>query len=371
MDPRLSGGYLTVDLTAIQKNYQILKAEVESSECAAVIKADAYGLGASEVGNALYRADCRKFFVALPEEGISLRKSLPIDAEIFILGGLFIDCEDLYIKERLTPVLNSLDEIRIWSELAHDHGPLPALIHLETGICRLGLMAEDIEELKANPHWLDGIEVQYLMSHLASADIPASEQNAEQLDELHKLIANLPEGLQHLPVSFANSSGIFLGKEYHFNLVRPGVALFGANPTPGKANPMNPVVQWQGKILQLHNVDSQKPVGYGATYRTGQKSRIATVAIGYADGYFRNLGNKAYCTINNKRVPVVGRVSMDMITVDVTSLEEEDCKRGDLVTLVGDDITLDEVAKQAGTIAYEILTSIGRRCYRRYLTDGV
>ncbi len=371
MDPRLSGGYLTVDLTAIQKNYSLLKEQLAGRDCAAVVKADAYGLGADRVGPALFEAGCDKFFVALPEEGVQLRRALPPQTDIFILGGLFLDCEELYADERLTPVLNSLDEIRIWSTLSKSRGPLPAIIHLETGICRLGLMAEDIDELHANPNWLDGIEVQYLMSHLASADNPKSDQNAEQLQELRQMIARLPGGLKDLPVSFANSSGIFLGEAYQFNLGRPGVALFGANPTPTKDNPMHSVVQWQGKILQLHNVDSEKPVGYGATYRTGQKSRIATVAIGYADGYFRNLGNEASCAINNKRVPVVGRVSMDMITVDVTSLGEEECKRGDLVTLIGEDITVDEVAQQAGTIAYEILTSIGRRCYRRYLTDGV
>lgn len=370
MDPRLAGGYLTIDLTAIQKNYRILQNQLSGAECAAVVKADAYGLGAEKVAPALSAVGCRKFFVALPEEGIELRRILP-EAEIFILGGLFINCEELYAQERLAPVLNSLDEIRIWSALTKTHGPLPAIIHLETGICRLGLMQEDVAALSQNPQWADGIEVEYLMSHLASADITGSPQNNDQLIELNSLIRQLPEGLQNTPISFANSSGIFLGADYQFNLARPGVALFGANPTPDQPNPMQPVVQWHGKILQLHDVDSEKPVGYGATYRTSQKSRIATIAIGYADGYFRNLGNKAYCTINNKRLPVVGRVSMDMITVDITTLGQEECKRGDLATLIGGEITLDEVANHADTIAYEILTSMGRRCHRRYLQDGV
>ena len=370
MDPRLSGGYLTIDLTAIQTNYKTLQDQLNGTECAAVVKANAYGLGAAKVAPALYAAGCRKFFVASPQEGIELRRILP-EADIFILGGLFIDCEELYVQDRLAPVLNSLEEIRLWSTLTKSQGPLPAIVHLETGICRLGLMQQDVQQLSQNPQWLDGIEVDYLMSHLASADNASSQQNEDQLSELKSLVAQLPVGLQKTPISLANSSGIFLGSDYKYQLARPGVALFGANPTPGHLNPMRPVVQWHGKILQIHDVDSEKPVGYGATYRTSQKSRIATIAIGYADGYFRNLGNKAYCTINNKRLPVVGRVSMDMITVDVTSLGQEECKRGDLATLIGGDITLDEVATHADTIAYEILTSIGRRCYRRYLQDGV
>lgn len=370
MDPRLAGGYLTIDLVAIQNNYKRIQELAQGAECGASIKADAYGLGADRVAPALSAAGCRKFFVALPVEGIELRRILP-EAEIFILGGLFQDCEALYIQEKLTPVLNSLEEIRIWSGLTKTHGPLPATIHLETGICRLGLMEADARELAANPDWLDGLEVDYLMSHLASADIVQSTQSSEQLETLKFLISLLPERLRKTPVSFANSSGVFLGTDFKFDLCRPGISLFGGNPTPHQKNPMQATVQWQGKILQVHDVDSEIPVGYGASYRTSRKSRIATVAIGYADGYFRCLGNRADCSINNKRVPVVGRVSMDMITVDITSLGQEECKRGDLVNLIGEDITLDEIAQKAETIPYEILTSLGRRCHRRYLEAGV
>jgi len=370
MDPRLAGGYLTIDLVAIQNNYKRIQELVQGTECGASIKADAYGLGAKKVAPALSAAGCRKFFVALPAEGVELRRILP-DAEIFILGGLFQDCEELYVHERLAPVLNSLEEIRIWSDLTKTHGPLPAIIHLETGICRLGLMEADVRELTANPGWLDGLEVDYLMSHLASADIVQSTQSSEQLETLKHLISLLPAGLQNTPVSFANSSGVFLGSDFKFDLCRPGIALFGGNPTPHLENPMQATVQWQGKILQVHDVDSEIPVGYGASYRTSRKSRIATVAIGYADGYFRCLGNRADCSINNKRIPVVGRVSMDMITVDITSLGQDECKRGDLVNLIGEDITLDEIAQKAETIPYEILTSLGQRCHRRYLEAGV
>ncbi|WP_169568744.1 alanine racemase [Sneathiella limimaris] len=369
MDPRLSAGYITIDLVAIQKNYQKLLSLMEANDCAAVVKADAYGLGAQMVAPALHDAGCQKFFVAIPEEGVALRRILP-DVEIFILGGLFPDCEEVYVHERLAPVLNSLEEIETWSKLTQSHGPLPAIIHIDSGICRLGLLEADVNALAANPGIMDGIEVEYLMSHLASADDFKNPQNQEQLDTLTGLIAKLPEGLRNTPVSFANSSGMFHGTDFRFELGRPGIALYGANPTPHLENPMLPVVEWQGKVLQVHDVDSGKPVGYGATYRTSKRSRIATVSIGYADGYFRYLGNKAEVSINNKRVPVVGRVSMDMITIDITSLDEGECERGDLVYLIGESVTLDYIAEKAGTVAYEILTSLGQRCHRRYLDAG-
>jgi len=217
---------------------------------------------------------------------------------------------------------------------------------------------------------LNGLEIRYVMSHLACADAPDDPFNAQQLQRIKYLQSLLPEGLANAPLSLANSSGIFLGEDYHFDLVRPGIALFGGNPIPGHPNPMKPVIHLQGKILQVHDVDSQNPVGYGATYRTSAKARIATVCAGYADGYFRILGNRTECAINNKKVPVVGRVSMDMISIDVTDLAAADCKRGDLVSLIGGAVDLDELAGNAETISYEILTSLGHRSHRRYLEAG-
>ncbi|MCG8493325.1 MAG: alanine racemase, partial [Sneathiellales bacterium] len=221
-----------------------------------------------------------------------------------------------------------------------------------------------------NPEWLDGLEIRYLISHLACADNPGHEKNREQLAQFGTLKAMLPEGLQDLPVSFANSSGIFLSDDFHFDLLRPGIALFGGNPCTGKPNPMKPVIHLQGKILQVHDVDSKNTVGYGATWKSARKARIATVSVGYADGYFRSLGNQAECAIKNKKVPVVGRVSMDMISIDVTGLAPEECARGTLVSLIGGAIELDAVAAHAGTISYEILTGLGHRCHRRYLEAG-
>ncbi|MEP4193545.1 MAG: alanine racemase, partial [Sneathiella sp.] len=270
-----------------------------------------------------------------------------------------------------TPVLNTLDEIKNWSRQTQKNGPLPAILHIDSGITRLGLKETDIQALSQNPSWLNGLEIRYLMSHLACADNPAHPQNQQQRQQLQELIHMLPGGLRELSCSFANSSGIFLGTDFHYDLLRPGIALYGGNPTPDKPNPMKPVIHLQGKILQVHDVDSKNTVGYGATYRSSAKARIATVSVGYADGYFRCLGNQAEAAINKKKVPVVGRVSMDMISVDVTNIKPEDCERGSLVSLIGGAIELDEIAGKAGTISYELLTALGHRCHRRYLDAGL
>ncbi len=370
MDPRLAGSYLTIDLSALQANYKILAHKIGATDCAAVVKADAYGLGINEIAPALAAAGCQVFFVALPEEGIVLRKLLP-SVKIYILDGLFEGCEEIYVAERLSPVLNTLEEIKNWSSYTAKHGPLPAILHLDSGMTRLGLMEADIRKLAASPQWLDGLEVRYVMSHLACADDPKDPLNNQQLERFLFLKSLLPSGLENTPISFANSSGIFLGSSFHFDMVRPGIALYGGNPTPGQTNPMKPVIHLQGKILQVHDVDSQNPVGYGATYWTSDKARIATVSVGYADGYFRCLGNRAECAIRNKKVPVVGRVSMDMISVDVTDIAAEDCKRGDLVSLIGGPIDINKLAGDANTISYEILTSLGHRCHRQFLEAGV
>jgi alanine racemase len=366
MDPRLAGGYLTIDLAAIQRNYRRMQQVAGTRECAAVVKANAYGLGIEHVAPALAAQGCQKFFVALPEEGIELRRLLPA-VDIFILCGLFEGCEEIYIHERLAPVLNTLDEIQTWSALTTEHGPLPAIIHVDTGITRLGLREEDIKQLAQHPEMMDGLEIDFVMSHLACADEPDTDFSDRQLSQLHKLKALLPEGLQNTPFSLCNSSGLFLGDAFHHDLIRPGIALYGGNPLPQQENPVEEVVNWQGKILQVHDVDSEIPVGYGATYHTTRKQRIATVAVGYADGYFRNLSNKAKCAINGKRVPVVGRVSMDMLTIDVTDIPVEESKRGCLVSLIGGGISLGELAQWADTIPYEVLTSLGNRCHKRYL----
>ncbi|MDF2368086.1 alanine racemase [Sneathiella sp.] len=370
MDPKLAGAHLTIDLAALKENYRLLRDQAAPAECAASVKANAYGLGIERVGPALYEAGCRRFFVALPGEGVTLRALLP-DAAIHILGGILPETEEVYVAHNLVPVLNSLHDIRQWAAYATDHGPLHALLHLDTGITRLGLLEAEIRELAATPELLENIKIDFVMSHLACADMPDNPMNREQLEKLHFFRSILPEALRETPVSFANSAGIFLGAEFHFDMVRPGIALFGGNPRASTANPMREVVRLRGRILQVQDVDSEIPVGYGATFRTEGSSRIATVSVGYADGYFRALGNKAECAVKTIKVPVVGRVSMDIITIDVSKVPAEDCQPGAFVDLIGGAVPLDEVAAHAETIPYEILTSLGNRYYREYLDAAV
>lgn len=369
MDPYLAGAYLTIDLKAIVANYQILAAQSQTAECAAVVKADAYGLGMEKIAMALAKAGCRRFFVALPSEGLFLRRLLP-DVSINILSGLLPGAEPLYLSERLTPVLNSYENVAKWAELSRTHGPHPSILHLETGIHRLGLQQADIEKINRDLSVLDGLEVKFLMSHLACADIQDHAKNQAQLVEFDRLKAMLPDALSGLPCSLANSSGIFIGPEYHMDLMRPGISLYGGNPVPGRKNPMQPVVRLQGKILQVHDVDREMTVGYGATHRMTKNGRIAAVSVGYADGYLRSLGNAGFCGIGEFRAPVVGRVSMDMITIDVTAIPQDISQAGCLVDLIGGIVDLDEIAEKAGTISYELLTSLGPRYHRHYEEAG-
>ncbi|WP_288900740.1 alanine racemase [uncultured Sneathiella sp.] len=370
MDPKLAGAHLTINLGALKENYCLLRDKAAPAECAASVKANAYGLGIEKVGPALYAAGCRRFFVALPGEGVTLRALLP-DARIHILAGLLPDTEEIYLAHRLDPVLNSLHDIRQWAAFAKTRGPLHALLHLDTGMTRLGLLEAEIRELAAAPELLDNIEIDFVMSHLSCADVADDPMNREQLEKLKFFRSILPKKLRNTPVSFANSAGIFLGPDYHFDMVRPGIALFGGNPHAGARNPMREVVHLRGRILRVADVDSEFPVGYGATFRTEGSSRIATVSVGYADGYFRVLGNKAECAINNIKVPVVGRVSMDIITVDVSKVPAGDCAPGAFVDLIGGAVPLDEVAAHADTIPYEVLTALGSRYYREYLDAAV
>lgn len=367
MERKLAGAHLTINLGALQENYRLLRNKAAPAECAASVKADGYGLGIERVGPALYAAGCRRFFVALPAEGIALRRLLP-DAKIHILAGLLPETEEIYLEHQLDPVLNSLHDVRRWAAFARETGKtLPALLHLDTGITRLGMLEAEIKALAAEPDLLGNLHIEFLMSHLSCADMPAHPLNREQLEKLKYFRDLLPAPLKEAPLSLANSSGVFLGSDYHLDMVRPGIALFGGNPEPGRPNPMAEVVHLQGRILQVQDVDSEIGVGYGATFRTEKSSRIATVSVGYADGYFRALGNKAECAVNDVKVPVIGRVSMDMITIDVSRVAKEDCQPGGFVDLIGGAVPLDDVAAHAETIPYEILTALGNRYYREYL----
>ena len=371
-----AGGLLQIDLSAVKSNYRRLCEEIGPGlECAAAVKADAYGLGVVKVGPALAAAGARRFFVAQFDEALMLRKALEDTAgqeilsacEIYVLNGLIAAPAEEFLACKVRPVLNSLGEIEAWSRFARSKDQtLPAALHVDTGMCRLGLPDKEFKTLLDARERLQGVELALIMSHLACADTPEHTLNRQQLSEAFKqLRAAFPATL----ASFANSSGIFLGPEYHFDVARPGVALYGINPTPGKTNPMRQVVRLQGKILQLREIDAPQTVGYGAAYQAVGPMRIATVAVGYADGYLRALSDRGHAWIGGRRVDVVGRVSMDLIALDVTSVPGESAVPGALVDLFDPQAGADSLAAEAGTIGYEILTSLGQRYHREYLGD--
>ncbi len=363
---RRAGALLAIDLSAIQRNYRRLKEELKGVACAAVVKADAYGLGVARVAPALAAAGARSFFVAQLGEAITLRAILAEpcpDAEILVLNGLAPGAETDYLDHRLIPVLNNLAEVDAWRGLAAARArALPAALHVDTGMNRLGLPADELDTLAEEPDRLGGIALHSVMSHLVCAEEPDHPLNPRQLAALRAARARLPAA----PAGLVNSAGIFLGSEYHFDLGRPGVALYGVNPTPGRPNPMTQVVRLQGKILQVRDIDAPQSVGYGATHRLTGPARIATVAVGYADGYLRSLSNRGSAFIGGTRVAVVGRVSMDLITLDVSAVPSAAAHPGALVDLLGPSHDPDALAEEAGTIGYEILTALGRRYHRVY-----
>ncbi|MEO8301779.1 MAG: alanine racemase, partial [Rhizomicrobium sp.] len=362
---------LTVRLGAITANYRTYRRLTGPAAVAAVVKADAYGLGAAQVVPALAEAGCDSFFVARLEEGIALRKIVP-QARIFVLDGADPDSIPALLRFSLTPALNSLAQIAAWSAAARvGRAPLDAVLHVDTGMNRLGLTAEELSSLAAEQaRRLVGLNLVLVMSHLACADEPQNKMNAQQLSRFRQALAMLPTA----PASLAASHGAMLGIDYHFDLVRPGVALYGANPQKpeGRAdagetpNLMQTAAILTAKVLQVRRIDSGESVGYAATFRAKRPSMIATVALGYADGMPRTLANKGVAAIAGVRVPLVGRVSMDLITLDVSALAEAPHIGAD-VELLGDAIGLGEVAQAAGTNEYEILTRL-RRVPRRY--DG-
>lgn len=350
---------LEIDLRAVAANWRRLKRELApGTHMAAVIKADAYGLGAAEVGPALARAGCDLFFVASLDEGIALRKILP-KARIAILDGVPAKSEVEFARRRLIPVLNDLGQITRWSKACPGK---PAILHLDTGMERLGLSRRELDRLTADPAPLARLDLAAIMSHLACADEPEHPKNPEQLGRFQAALARLPKA----PASLASSSAIFLGPAYHFQIVRPGAALFGINPLPGKPNPMRAAVALKARILQVRDVDAGETVGYGATHRMERPSRIATIAVGYADGWLRSASDRGSAAIAGRRVPLVGRISMDLLTLDVTGIEADRVKPGVYADLLDDSFGIDDAAAAARTIGYEMLTLLGRRYARVY-----
>lgn len=352
---------LTIDLGALKRNYRLLAARAESAECAAVVKADGYGLGIEPVFRALREAGCTTFFVATLDEAIALR-ALQQGPMVYYLNGLMPDEADICRTQSIRPTLNDPGQIERWADYcAARHEALPAAVHVDTGMSRLGLTPGEASALAAAPQRLKDFEFALLISHLACADTPDHPLNAQQRDQF----ADTADALPTVTRSLAASSGVFLGSDWHFDMVRAGVSLYGVSPQPNRPNPMAQVIQLKGKIVQTRDVDTPQTVGYGAAHRFEGPTKVATVAAGYADGYPRSLGDQGVAYIGNSAAPVIGRVSMDLITLDISNAP--DAKPGDMVDLIGPHNGLDSVAASAGTIGYELLTRLGHRYRRRYI----
>src|SRR5258707_3804970 len=359
-------GVLTVDLDAIVANWRKLEKIAVPAECGGVIKADAYGCGVDPVARALASAGCKAFFVATLDEARAARAAVPA-AAIYVLDGFFQNCGDAYAKFDASPVIGHLNELGEWDVFCGRSGwSGGAAIHIDTGMNRLGLTIAEaqgiIPRINAGDH---GITL--VMSHLACAESLNHPLNAKQLATFRE-IASLFSGVA---ASLSNSSGIFLGPQFQFDLVRPGAALYGVNPTPEADNPMQPVVDLKARIVQMRNVEKGESVGYGGTWTARRPTKLAIVSAGYADGYFRAAGGidgtrSAEVIVAGKRCPVAGRISMDLMAVDVTDLPNNAARRGHMVTLLGEGITVDELAHHFGTIGYEVLTSLGPRYARVY-----
>ena len=366
---------LQINLGAIIANWRYLDSlSSAATTTAAMVKANGYGLGAKEVATALARAECTEFFVANLGEAIELRQHLDEGGyerlHIMTLHGCHLDQLDDFAAFRITPVLNDLEQLtrwRVFSQQRANTGPqagpdrFPAMLHIDTGMTRLGFDADQTDWLIQNKTALDGLDCRYIMSHLVSAEITDDPRNAAQLAAFNELRSWFPG----MPASLANSAGSMLSPDFHFQMTRPGIALYGAHPADHPTDKLAPAVSWQARIMQVRGAKAGDRVGYGGTHQLDRDSKIATIGVGYADGYNRKLGGKARVLIGDQTAPVIGRVSMDSITVDVTDVDAAHLRPG-TVELLHDGYDLSQMAGDAETISYEILTKLGTRPKRHY-----
>lgn len=374
-DPRIATARLTVDLGALADNYRLLRERSGGAEAAAVVKADAYGTGLEEAAGALSRAGCETFFVAVPEEAVRLRRTVP-GAQVFVLSGIFdMESAAVLAEAGAVPVLNSLDQIETWSAYWKAHGSRrPCAIHVDTGMNRLGLSEAEalaFAERNAQDHTVTPI---LLMSHLACADTPEHPLNRGQLESFQRVRAAFGD----IESSLANSAGIFLGPDFRFDITRPGIALYGGEAVNGMINPMQPVVRAEARILQIRRVKAGESVSYGASQSVARDSLVAVCGAGYADGWHR-AGSGAGVplrdavtdgfagALNGRRVPAIGRVTMDLTMFDVTDVPDAELAGAQWIELFGETVALDDAARAAGTIGYELLTSLGSRYHRRHV----
>ncbi|WP_404404718.1 alanine racemase [Pelagibacterium halotolerans] len=368
----LLGGGIEIDLDAIARNWRALDTVAADALTGAVLKADAYGTGIKAVSRTLFKAGARFFFVATPDEGLSLKAAVP-QAHVFVLDGLLPRTARDYAEHGLMPVLAALEQLEEWLQYCLSVGRAePAALHFDTGFNRVGFRMSEAEQV-ADALKRSGFEPQMIMSHLACADQPQHEMTRKQ----YGLFQGLRNHFPNIPASLANSAGLMASKDYHFQMVRPGIAVYGGRAINGRPNPMAPVIRMEVPVLQTKSARIGETVGYGASYRLRRDSRLAIIAMGYADGLFRSLsgvpGQKGGAVaIGGQIAPIVGRVSMDMTAVDITDIEAP-VGAGDTVEVLGETIGIDDVAEAAGTIGYEILTQFNGRFPRRYVNvpDGI
>ncbi|MGF7158197.1 alanine racemase [Bartonella heixiaziensis] len=353
----------TINVSAIVANYTTLAKRVAPIECSAVVKANAYGLGVNKIAPALYQAGCRTFFVAKIEEALHLKTILPTNIMIIVLNGLPHNTEELIAEAGIIPVLNSWNALEDWQKLCQKKDKrFPAIVQIDTNMNRLGLDKKEVQKLIKQPTIFEAAEIKYILSHLANGEDKTHSSNYTQLATLKTILAQLPA----CKVSFANSGGIFLGTDFYFDLVRPGIALYGIDPREKHPTPLKPVLKLEAQVIQSRFIEAGFPVGYGGTFTTRRPSTLITISIGYADGLPRILSNKGAVYFNGKKLPIVGRISMDSTVVDATDLDKKP-QRGDWVEFIGPHQTLEKVSIDANTIPNEILTSLGSRYKRIYI----
>jgi alanine racemase len=359
---------LTIDLDALAANYAHFRKLGGGTEIAPVVKADGYGLGAAEVSKRLWAEGARSFFVARLEEGEALRAALgpKRPARIHVFDGAPSGSAQRLVAADLIPILNSPAQVEGYAAFAQGHGaqghgPLPCGIHIDTGMNRLGLRIEEIEALLASPDRLANLNIELLLSHLACADQDEHRMNARQEGRFRKAKALMP-GVR---ASMANTAGVYLGPAYLHEMARPGIGLYGGGPF-GRAHPdLKLVATFEAPILQVRAVSAGETVGYGADFEADQAYRVAIVAAGYADGVLRSTAGNGVVWFAGAERRMLGRVSMDLIAIDVTGCE--DAQPGAMVELIGPNILIDEAAAAAGTVSYEVLTRLGARAERVYL----
>lgn len=363
-NPNPHGALLTVDAAALVENWKLLNARAKPADCAAVVKANGYGLGIEVVVPALAKAGCHTFFVAHLEEAMRTRKAAPM-ANIYVLNGLINGSESIYKAYRLRPVLGTVSEIGRWRKA----GAGACALHVDTGMNRLGLPLSEAKAL-ASMEETASLGVELLLSHLVSSELPEDAMNEQQMTRFARVADWFGERVKKR--SLANSSAHFLPGIPRYEMTRAGYALYGGNPTPGKPNPMQAVVKLEAVVLQVRALAIGEHVGYNAGWTAERASSIATISLGYADGWLRTMSATntqpgGFAMVNAQRCPLVGRISMDLVTLDVTDCPAGSVKPGQRVTLIGDGISLDDVAAMAGTNGYEILTSLGGRYQRRVI----